>query len=44
MPALIFGKFKIINYVKFHYKLQQLLVLLQNTANFITNYGRYYKL
>ena len=42
--ALIFAKFKIItNYVKFYYKLQQLLVLLQITAriknhNVITNY------
>ena len=43
--ALIFEKFKIItNYVKFYYVLRQFLVLLQVTANFITNYGRYYKL
>ena len=43
--ALIFVKFKIItNYVKFYYILRQLLVLLQITATFITNYGKYYKL
>ena len=43
--ALIFAKFKIItNYVKFHCKLRQLLVLLTITANVITNFGRYYKL
>ena len=37
--ALIFVKFKIItNYVKFYYIFQQLLVLLQITANFITNF------
>ena len=43
--ALTFAKFKIItNYVKFYRYLRQLLVLLQITENFITNYGRYYKL
>ena len=43
--ALIFAKFKsITNYVKFYYKLRQLLVLLPITAYFITNYGSYYKL
>ena len=43
--ALIFEKFKIItNYVKIYFILRQFLVLLQITANFITNYGRYYKL
>ena len=43
--ALIFEKFKIItNYVKIYYMLRQFLVLLQIKANFITNYGRYYKL
>ena len=43
--AVIFVKFKIItNNVKFYYILRQLLVLLQITANFITNYGRNYKL
>ena len=37
--ALIFVKFKIItNYVKFYYIFRQLLVLLQITANFITNF------
>ena len=43
--ALIFKKFKIITkYVKFYYILWQFLALLQITANFITTYGRYYKL
>ena len=43
--AVIFVKFKIItNNVKFYYILRQLLVLLQITANFITNCGRNYKL
>ena len=43
--ALNFEKFKIItNYVKFYYILWHFLASLQITANFITNYGRYYKL
>ena len=43
--ALTFAKLKIItNYVKFHCKWRQLLLLLQIIVNFVTNYGRHYKL
>ena len=42
--ALIFEKFKTdTNCIKFYYILQQSLVLLQITGNFITNCSRYYK-
>ena len=44
--ALVFEKFKILDYFKFYFKyiLRQFLSLLQITEDFITNYGRYYKL